>query len=152
MDRWVFLLLGGAVVALVVAVTVTSLGATTPEVRPVDIVDGNEEYDGDRVTLKGRLETISDRGSDTTFVVAGPNASVTVTYDGSLPVTFEVGRHVIVEGTADDGRVKASTVKVQAHLEGDRPSNASRENHSSNASGYDHPANASRVVRPSSTP
>jgi cytochrome c-type biogenesis protein CcmE len=148
MDRWVFLLLGGVVVALVVAVTVTSLGATTPEVRPVDIVDGNEEYDGDRVTLKGRLETISDRGSDTTFVVAGPNASVTVTYDGSLPVTFEVGRHVIVEGTADDGRVRASTVKVQAHLEGDRPSNASRANHPSNASGNNQSWAASRGDQP----
>jgi len=119
MDRRATILLGGLLVVVFVGVIGTSLNSASEEVRPIDVVEGN--YDGEYVTLKGRLADVSVDDSGATFEVTGPNASISVTYDGTVPATFEDGRHVIVQGTVRDGTLRASTIKVRAHLEGDRP-------------------------------
>ncbi len=122
MNRRLKVLLSGLLVVLFLGVVATSLNSATQEIRPVDVAQG--DFDGEYVTVKGRLGNVSVGDAGVRFDVEGPNASVPARYDGPLPATFEAGRHVIVEGTVRGETVHASTVKVQAHLEGERPTSS----------------------------
>lgn len=120
MRRRVSLVLGGVVIVFLAAVMASTMGATTQEVRPSDVVNGS--YDGEHVTLKGRIGTIKQFNDPVIFTVKGYNASVTVRWKGSVGTTFREGKFVIVEGTMKDGTLVATRKPmVRAHLNEDRP-------------------------------
>ena len=91
--------------ALAVFIVYTSIaGAGTPQIQPSDLA----RHQGD-VLLVGKV--VSQAGdahaSGLRFVLRNvqghPGARVPVTYTGSVPDLFKVGREVVVEGSMQNG-------------------------------------------------
>lgn len=119
MQRRVVILLGCLLIVFLTIVMGSAITSTTQELRPGEFVEG--EYEGEHVTVKGRIADIEDGADTVHFTIEGYEGSVPAEYDGSVPTTFEPDRFVIAEGVIDGGVLKADTVKVQAHLDEDRP-------------------------------
>ncbi|MDY6775762.1 MAG: cytochrome c maturation protein CcmE [Halobacteria archaeon] len=114
------LIFGGTGMAvLLLVLTATTMGITTRFVTPTDV--SQENLDGERINLEGRVTAMNDSGETLRFEVFDENASVPVVYDGTTPETMGNGRIVVAKGVYEDGRVEAQKLSVRAHEGTDRP-------------------------------
>lgn len=104
---------------LLLVLTATTMGITTRFVTPTDV--SQENLDGERINLEGRVTAMNDSGETLRFEVFDENASVPVVYDGTTPETMGNGRIVVAKGVYEDGRVEAQKLSVRAHEGTDRP-------------------------------
>lgn len=130
MRRRTTIVLGAVVIVFLAGVMATTMGSTTQKVTPAEIASG--EYEGEQVTVEGVISSEVSMGEAIRFEIAGNQsmanqsisqqdvdldslAGVPVVYRGDRTKTMEKGRRAIVEGTVEDGVIRADTVKVQAH-------------------------------------
>lgn len=99
--RFVYLGIGG-VLALVVAMTLTSLDDNlTYYLYPTEAVDQKTDFpDGERFRLAGVVVagSIQDSSGDIAFVVTDGGANIEVVLTGTPPPLFEEGAPVLLEG------------------------------------------------------
>ncbi|XGI84279.1 cytochrome c maturation protein CcmE [Halorutilales archaeon Cl-col2-1] len=114
------LIFGGTGMAvLLLVLTATTMGTTTRFVSPTDV--SQENLDGERINLEGRVTAMNDSGETLRFEVFDENASVPVVHDGTTPETMGKGRIVVAKGVYKDGRVEAQKLSVRAHEGSERP-------------------------------
>lgn len=119
MRRVLVIVVGVVLLAFFIGIVATTLGSSAQEVTPTELIEG--DFEGETVEVQGRIGSIDETRDVVAFSIRDYNHSVWVSYDGSVPSTFEEDRFVIARGVITDGELDASTVKIQAHLETDDP-------------------------------
>jgi len=114
--RFVYLGIGG-VLALVVAMTLTSLDDNlTYYLYPTEAVDQKADFpDGERFRLAGVVVagSIQETSGDIAFVVTDGGANIDVVLTGAPPPLFQEGAPVLLEGAWRDQIFQAEEALIR---------------------------------------